>query len=158
MAKRFADDLIRQTCADFYFDSSSKSFSSEEGSSKKQKIEITKKNINDSDTLQYLQKFPHSLGVANIYNTILKHERFDFLTNTYMASPAAPISDQKKENRFFNDSNPNVNLNNKKDLFKNKLNNKNEDFMDDTNKNLQRVNANIKRNFSESSLYKSERS
>lgn len=152
MAKRFADDLIRQTCADFYFEPSPKLFLSEEMTSKKQqKTEAVKKNTNDGDTLQF-QKFPHSLGVSNIYNTIIKHDRFDFLANTYMASSASPLNDHKKDNRLANDSSSNVNTNNKKDLFKNK------DFMDDTNKNLQKVNANIKRNFSESSLYKSERS
>jgi hypothetical protein len=151
MAKRFADDLIRQTCSDFYFDPSPKMFSPEEMTTKKQqKIEAVKKNTNDADTLQF-QKFPHSLGVSNIYNTIIKHDRFDFLANTYMASPAEPLNDHKKDKRLVNDSSSDVNTNNKKELFKNKK------FMDDTNKNLQKINANIKRNFSESSLYKSER-
>jgi hypothetical protein len=159
MTRRFADELIRQTCADIYFDSSSKSPSSlpssEVSTSKKQKNENLKKDTNESDALQY-QKFPGTIGVKDVFNTILKHERYDFLTNTYMAS--VPIQDQKNENRYSsNDSHSNVNLDNKRELFKNKLNNKSNDFMDDSNKNLLKLNTNMKRNFSESTLYKSEK-
>jgi hypothetical protein len=160
MTRRFADELIRQTCADIYFDSPSKSpisLPSLEGSTskQKQKIENLKKDTIESDALQY-QKFPGTIGVKDVFNTILKHERYDFLTNTYMAS--VPIQDKKKQNRNSNnDSHSNVNLDNKRELFKNKLNNKNNDFMDDSNKNLLKLNTNIKRNFSESTLYKSEK-
>ena len=71
---------------------------------------------------------------------------------------SVPSQDQKNENRYSsNDSHSNVNLDNKRELFKNKLNNKSNDFMDDSNKNLLKLNTNMKRNFSESTLYKSEK-
>ena len=54
-ARRFADNLIRQTCADVYFGNRSTA------------------------------KFPHTLSVRDVYRTIVEHDRFDFLTNKHMA-------------------------------------------------------------------------
>ena len=94
LCKRFAEDLIRQTCADIYFDrskSTAQSKPTESSSKKLNKNENSKTGgtINQpalsSDGLQY-QKFPEVLGVGDIYNTMIKHEKYDFLTNKGMAS------------------------------------------------------------------------
>jgi hypothetical protein len=60
--KRFAEDLIRQACQDNFNTGTSSSSSSSS------------------------QKFPSSLHVKDVYETMVKHNRFDFLTNKYMST------------------------------------------------------------------------
>ena len=107
LCKRFADDLIRQTCADIYFDpskSAQASTSIVDTSTSKVQLELNKKRHEpikktasaaslatlaaaaerQQDSIQY-QQFPHSLGVVDLFTTIKKHEVFDFLTNKHMA-------------------------------------------------------------------------
>lgn len=96
--KRFADDIIRQTCSDIYFDSSNststlnKTTSSidccaESTSNKRAQISSTNSQqqamIPNNDAAQ---KFPLYLGVKDVYKTLITHDRFDFLTNKYMGA------------------------------------------------------------------------
>ena len=104
LCKRFAEDLIRQTCADIYFDrskSTAQSKPTENSSKKLNKTENSKTGganqpVLSSDGLQY-QKFPEVLGVGDIYNTIIKHEKYDFLTNKGMASSEEDESSSSNE-------------------------------------------------------------
>ncbi len=100
--KRFAEDIIRDTCANIYFDSSKEisinSKTSEQSQVKKQGKYETKKQLElaklaqqqqqqlqaQENTLQY-QKFPQYLSVNDVFKTIKKHDKYDFLTNKYMA-------------------------------------------------------------------------
>lgn len=75
LAKRFAEDLIRQACSDVYFDSSRSD----------RLIESANRNGRSIESDQGCQKFPDYLNVVDIFNTINKHEKYDFLTNKYMA-------------------------------------------------------------------------
>ena len=59
--KRFAEDLVRQTCSDNYAKPS---------------------NLNLAGGVQ---QFPKFLYVKDIYNTMVAHDRYDFLTNKHMA-------------------------------------------------------------------------
>ena len=89
--KRFAEDLIRETCANIYFDSS-KNIKNDSIPGKKQtKNESNKKEQlpqlaqnQQQDGLDY-QKFPQHLSVSDIFNTIHKDKKYDFLTNKNMA-------------------------------------------------------------------------
>ena len=91
--KRFADDIIRQTCSDIYFDSSNststlnKTTSSidccaESTSNKRAQISSNSQQPNNDA----VQKFPLYLGVKDVYKTLVTHDRFDFLTNKYMGA------------------------------------------------------------------------
>lgn len=77
IAKRFAEDLIRQACSDVFFDSSRSD----------RLIESAKRNGQSVDFAHGYQKFPDYLNVVDIFKTINKHEKYDFLTNKYMARP-----------------------------------------------------------------------
>ena len=68
--KRFAQDLIRQTCADLYFEPSVV-----DSSIRKPSLGLV--NLGEI-------KFPTCLNVKDVYRTIMRHDRFDFLTNKYM--------------------------------------------------------------------------
>lgn len=57
VCKHFCDDLIRNACSDQY-----------------QNSNISKRQV-----------FPDELGVNDIYNTIKKNPKYDFLTNKFMA-------------------------------------------------------------------------
>lgn len=89
LGKRFAEDLIRQTCSDIYFDSSIKNVQTEYVNNKKNphphQQQQQQQQIQSEKSLLY-QKFPQSLGVQDVFNTIKKHEKYDFLTNKYMAA------------------------------------------------------------------------
>jgi hypothetical protein len=91
--KRFAEDLIRETCASIYFDSSKNIKREYETSSSKKptKNDLNRKPLTDplstahsQDGLDY-QKFPQYLSVTDIFETIQQHQRYDFLTNKNMA-------------------------------------------------------------------------
>ena len=179
VCKRFADDVIRQTCADIYFDPSKSSASSlptqasdvklkqEVSSGKKQKVENSAKKSNNDTMLNSTssqqsetqhQKFPQSIGVADVYNTILKHDRFNFLTNKYMAVDTSITTTKPKAKiagglRSFADSTT-VHLDKLCKNVNSTATTKTGDFLDDSNKNFLKAKNNLKRNFSESSLFK----
>ena len=75
-------------------------------------------NSTETNDVILNQKFPASLNVMNIFNTIKKHEKFDFLTNKYMAT-ASPIKN----------SNPDVNLGQTDQLY-------------NSNSNINKINSN----------------
>ncbi len=91
--KRFAEDLIRETCARIYFDCSQNIKTNETLTKKQTKNELNKKQTDTSlltsqnqqqDGLEY-QKFPQYLSVTDVFKTIQQHQKFDFLTNKNMA-------------------------------------------------------------------------
>ena len=103
LSKRFADDLIRQTCADMYFNKNDNRSLALSMSNK-----IAKKPSVNSTEIQDLisnQTFPANLNVINIFNTIKRHDKFDFLTNKYMATAS-----QTTPTKNTNHSHPDVNL------------------------------------------------
>lgn len=86
--KRFAQDLIRQSCADLYFEPASShpkalvdssSSSNQQLSSQQQYYDTNRRLVNLGEV-----KFPARLNVKDVYRTIMRHDRFDFLTNKYM--------------------------------------------------------------------------
>lgn len=83
IAKRFSEDLIRNTAADIYFDSSKSVDIKENTQNGTGKQQQTPKNY--QDTLLY-QKFPQNINVMDVYKTLIKHDRYDFLTNKFMAN------------------------------------------------------------------------
>lgn len=102
LCKRFADDLIRQSCSDVYLTQeqqeactkkqandrkSATSLLTRQASSEQLTMSCSSSNALDLNA-NPCQKFPMELNVRDIYNTIVKHEKFDFLTNKYMARPA----------------------------------------------------------------------
>lgn len=104
LCKRFADDLIRQTCADMYFIKPTAD-----------KTLITnnknlKKLANDTTDLVLNQKFPTNLNVLNIFNTIKTHDRFDFLTNKYMANSSKQLAKETAENKLCQNNPTDVNF------------------------------------------------
>ena len=90
VCKRFADDLIRKTCADLYF--------SKPNSQKLLSKKNNKKSSCETTDLTLKQKFPTNLNVMNIFQTIKNHDKFDFLTNKYMANTTTPTNESAKHN------------------------------------------------------------
>lgn len=85
--KRFAQDLIRRACADIYFVSSTPSTSTSSfESNTRRSVNSSEKSTTTSSSITSLGdlKFPASLNVKDIYRTIMRHDRYDFLTNKYM--------------------------------------------------------------------------
>ena len=122
LCKRFADDLIRQTCADMYLNRDEKSFSISLNKNAKKSAN----NSTETNDSILNQKFPASLNVMNIFDTIKKHEKFDFLTNKYMAiATASPLKS----------SNPDVNLGQTDQLYSNSNINKNNNNTNNINNN-----------------------
>jgi hypothetical protein len=77
--KSFANDLIRKTCSDIYTEKT------------QLPLTLSKKNNQKNSIDLYNNKFPIELGVVDIYKTIMKHNKFDFLTNKYLALPNSSI-------------------------------------------------------------------
>lgn len=116
LCKRFADDLVRQTCADIYF--------ANENTNKSNKLSKNLKKqsssaylLNENFDLILSQKFPASLSVVHIYNTIKTHEKFDFLTNKYMANSIKTST--KESNSDHNATKSDVNFDLNDQLYKN---------------------------------------
>ena len=100
VCKRFAEDLIRETCADLYTDQGQLGFISDkknENLKKMSKNDTLKKSGSmtnmtwnsvvipeQTDSLIH-QKFPSYLSVIDVFNTIRRHEKYDFLSNEFMA-------------------------------------------------------------------------
>lgn len=85
-----------------------------------------------NDSLLMYQKFPQNLKVLDVFNTIVKHEKYDFLTNKYMASASTSI-DQAQASLCKPNANSSDALNNNQIL-----NNKSK--------------SNLRRNYSDSSF------
>lgn len=98
VCRRFADDLIRQTCADQYFENPELTQTTSGLSNNSKKLSTTAatttatasttttpvQNSNSATDLLQYQKFPQHLSVKDVYRTITKHDKYDFLTNKYM--------------------------------------------------------------------------
>lgn len=116
LCKRFADDLIRQTCSDLYFckNDQNKMNATNLKNYNKKNLVITPLNGENGDLISS-QKFPTNLSVIHIYNTIRAHDRFDFLTNKYMASTNRASSkesdDSNNTSRISTKSDVNFDLN-----------------------------------------------
>jgi hypothetical protein len=98
--KRFAEDLIRETCSNIYH-GISQNDSSAHRQSKSSKLAQSRKPTRSNETSKKdtrechkqqqpewpldTQRFPLYLGVRDIYNTIVHKEKYDFLTNKYMS-------------------------------------------------------------------------
>jgi len=87
--KRFAEDLIREACSDIYFEPNKPTNESSSGQQQQQenvnnntKRVACQQNQGSDNILSH--KFPLYLGVKDVYRTILRHDRYDFLTNKYM--------------------------------------------------------------------------
>ena len=86
VAKHFCEDLIRDTCSNIY----DKSCLNE--SNNKKKLENNKIKIsNNKSHSHYLTK----VNVLDVFDTICKNDKYDFLTNNYMATTN---SDNKSQN------------------------------------------------------------
>ncbi|CAF0710070.1 unnamed protein product [Brachionus calyciflorus] len=88
LGKRFAEDLIRQVCSDKYFVSNQTGLNLGNSSGQNDNLNNSNKRITsnqiDNSNLSS-QKFPDYLNVIDVFNTINKHDKYDFLTNKYMA-------------------------------------------------------------------------
>lgn len=78
VCKRFAQDLVRRACADIYFVESCTHVESN-ANSRRRSVTSSERTTSLGDL-----KFPASLNVKDIYRTIMRHDRYDFLTNKYM--------------------------------------------------------------------------
>jgi hypothetical protein len=106
ICKRFAEDLVRETCSNIY---NGKDLNAHGTTNKSSKLndslqsrkptrtpnESSKKDANLHKQQQQqnshpecafdAQKFPLYLGVRDIYKTIVHNEKYDFLTNKHMS-------------------------------------------------------------------------
>lgn len=88
VAKHFCEDLIRDTCSNIY---------TENVVENNNKI----KKTNSKDYSHYLTK----INVLDVFNTICKNEKYDFLTNNYMATiNKNQINDQNNNNNSYDAS------------------------------------------------------
>lgn len=93
--KRFAQDLIRQSCADLFLEPITQSTDFQQHQQHNENVN-SRRTLTNQITIagssnQQLrtvalgdQKFPLRLNVKDVYKTIMRHDRYDFLTNKYM--------------------------------------------------------------------------
>ena len=87
--KRFADDLIRQSCSQVFYNAAP--------SQSVGQVDVKKQSKSDqpqpaSSEQMPSQRFPMELFVSDVYSTIVSHDKYDFLTNKYMARPVVKAS------------------------------------------------------------------
>ena len=99
--KRFAEDLIRQTCSHVFNNSVEPTPSLDLTSKKPAKSDLPPPA--QGDRIQ-TRKFPMDVYVNDVFSTIASQERYDFLTNKHMAQPVAkPNSEEPNDDAFGND-------------------------------------------------------
>lgn len=94
--KRFAQDLIRQSCADLFLVPTTQSTDLQQQQQQNENVNSRRILNNQATTIAVSsnqqqrnvalsdQKFPLRLNVKDVYKTIMRHDRYDFLTNKYM--------------------------------------------------------------------------